>query len=345
MTKLLSEELFTHCAGSLAAISLAVLAVSRPASAAPAAMVYWENSSSNKSFAVEIGQIQQLATDTWSVDATGKLTGVAPTAELKFAAKHHIQSFATISNFGITDFDPAIVHAILTNPLARSKMFAGMSSVATINGYDGINIDFESVSPADRGLFTKFVNVASAYLHARGKYLVLSVPAMLQNDPTDSWTGAYDLAALSRAVDIVQYMTYDENGPWGTPGPVAGLDWVSAAAHYAISVVPPAKISLGVPAYGYDWNLTAGTGSQVPWNQIPALLSTNQAAPLWDAASSSPYFNYTLGGDQHVVWYENYTSIERKAALASAMKLAGVSVYALGYEDPNFWAALKQGGQ
>ena len=52
-------------------------------------------------------------------------------------------------------------------------------------------------------------------------------------------------------------MTYDQNGSWWTtPGPVAGKEWMRRALQYAVSAVPSTKILMGLPAYGYDWNLT-----------------------------------------------------------------------------------------
>jgi spore germination protein YaaH len=45
-----------------------------------------------------------------------------------------------------------------------------------------------------------------------------------------------------------------------------------------------------------------------------------------------------------VVWYEDEKSIPLKSALAVSNNLAGVSVFALGYEDLSFWQALRAGG-
>jgi spore germination protein YaaH len=181
-------------------------------------------------------------------------------------------------------------------------------------------------------------------MRAAGYLTVVSVPAELQDDPTDPWAGAFDFKALGRDADILQLMTYDENGPWGPPGPVAGLNWVEPCAQFAVSVVPASKISLGIPAYGYDWNLTKGTGVQVYWKNIPALIAKVGAVPQWDVASSSPYFSYTAANRaSHVVWYENAESIPLKSALAVRYGLAGVSVFALGFEDLTFWEAVSSG--
>ena len=82
----------------------------------------------------------------------------------------------------------------------------------------------------------------------------------------------------------------------------------------------------------------------VHWKDIPALIASTGASPQWDAESSSPFFNYQASdGSSHVVWYEDAKSIPLKSALAASYKLAGVSVFALGYEDSSFWQALRAG--
>jgi spore germination protein YaaH len=126
---------------------------------------------------------------------------------------------------------------------------------------------------------------------------------------------------------------------------VAGLDWVTAAVEYAASVAPAAKISMGVPAYGYDWDLTDPTAdTQIAWSSIAPLIASCGATPQWDATSSSPYFTYTAAdGRDHVVWYENAASLAAKGALVTSRALAGISVYALGMEDASFWEAIDAG--
>ena len=73
--------------------------------------------------------------------------------------------------------------------------------------------------------------------------------------------------------------------------------------------------------------------------------TTDPTATFMDTASSSPHFSYrTASGENHVVWYENEASLRMKAQYAIQMGLGGVSIFALGYDSPNFWAALHNGG-
>jgi spore germination protein YaaH len=309
-----------------------------------AIMAYYESSGSGHSLRTFAPYLNQIPTDVFAIDAQGKVSGSAPAGVLAFARSHGMQTFATVSNFGNSGFVPFIAHNILTHPTIRAQAIANMLAVVQLYDYSGVNIDFEAVPRTDRAAFTKFITEVGKAMHGAGYLSVISVPAELQDDPNDSWSGAFDFKALAPHLDILQLMTYDENGPWGPPGPVAGLDWVEPCVQFAASVVPSSKISMGLPAYGYDWNLSNGTGVQVDWKNIPALMAKFDASPQWDANSSSPYFTYTTpGGSNHVVWYENSQSVPLKTALVNTYNLAGVSVFALGFEDITFWQAVTSG--
>jgi spore germination protein len=309
-----------------------------------AVMAYYENAASQSSLRAYAGYLNQIPTDTFAINAAGKISGTAPAKAMAFAQSHGMQTFATVSNFGRTGFVPGIAQSIVKNPEHSARAIQEMLRVVSTYGYSGVNVDFEAVPHRDRAAFSAFMQAVAQAMRAAGYLTVLSVPAELKDDPNDSWTGAFDFKALAPNVDILQLMTYDENGPWGPAGPVAGLDWVESCVQFAVAVVPPSKVSLGVPAYGYDWNLTRHTGVQVHWKSIPGLIAKMRAVPQWDAVSSSPYFNYTAPrGGSHVVWYEDGRSIPLKSALTAKYNLAGVSVFALGFEEQTFWDAIRSG--
>ena len=322
----------------LAALALFIAAVA-PAHGAPAVMAYFEGPGSNAALSQFAGNLQSVAADLFDADINGNITGRIPRRLSDLAAKDNLQLLVTVSNYGAHGFDAAVAHAILTPGTVQANAIAGM--LAAAKHHTGLNLDFENVHRGDRAAYTAFAQTLATALHEHGLIEVLSVPAETRDDPKDGWTGAYDFASLGRAADVLQVMTYDENGPWGAPGPVAGLDWVKACIDFADSVVPRAKISMGVPAYGYDWNLSKGGGAAIAYNAVPALLAQTGATPQWDQGSSSPWFSYTArNGSLHVVWYENNRSIALKAALAATTEISGVSMFALGDDDADFWTAL-----
>ena len=64
-----------------------------------------------------------------------------------------------------------------------------------------------------------------------------------------------DYAKLGENADAVFLMTYEWGYTYGPPMAVAPLDKVREVVEYALTRIPPEKIILGIPNYGYDWPL------------------------------------------------------------------------------------------
>lgn len=290
--------------------------------------------------------INQISTATYSVAANGTITGATPTEGVQLALNSKDQAFACLQNTVNGAFSSSLAHTIITDPALRAAFIQSTLNLLKTYGYTGANMDFEDMPAADRPYYNTLIQEMSVALHDAGYKLVVSVPGKTSDSPTAAWSGTFEYAALGRYADAIQLMTYDQNGPWGAPGPVSGLPWVENVVKYAVTQIPAAKVMIGLPAYGYDWNTTTNTGHKaVMWKSVPNLIATTGAVPQYDAVQQSPWFTYTAAADgsKHTVWYENSTSIAAKSALVKKYGLAGVSVWRLGMEDESFWKAVQTG--
>jgi spore germination protein YaaH len=286
--------------------------------------------------------LNEVAMDLIAVDVDGGLQGSLDTGLLSSDTSQGKLSYATVSNFGASGFDPAIAHGAMVTH--RGTTILNLVTLAKTKGLTGINIDFEGLYPGDRNAYSEFVSDLAMQLHTANSLLLLSVPAKSSDDPSDTWTWPYDYAAIGQTADFIQVMTYDEHVPGQGPGPVAGLDWMTADLNYAVSQILPDKILLGLPAYGYDFDITANTGVTVEWKDFAALVASTGGHPVWDPVTESEHFDYTASdGSLHQVWYETSQGIQDKAHLAVTLGLAGVSMWALGYENDDFWSAVSAG--
>ena len=286
--------------------------------------------------------VNEVALDQVDVDTGGNLHGSLTSSLLASDDVQGKLSYATVSNFGATDFDPAIAHGAMV--MHRTNTILNLVALAKAHHLTGINIDFEGIYPGDRDAYTQFVSELATQLHAADALLLLSVPAKSMDDPGDDWSWPYDYAAIGASADFIQVMTYDEHVPGQGPGPVAGIDWMQATLDYAISQIPHDKVLSGLPAYGYDFDVTHNTGVQVNWKDTQALIAATQAVPQWQASTESEHFDYTAAdGSMHQVWYETPQGIQDKTRIVVDLNLAGVSMWALGFEDDQFWAAVSAG--
>jgi spore germination protein YaaH len=266
----------------------------------------------------------------YQINAQGALTGSTDPAVLRLADQHHLWTFALVQNMaGQPVFGP-----LLNSPLARMRAVNNMLTLVESNGYDGVNLDWEGIGANERQQFNTFVRELANTFHRHGYYVTLSIPAETLDQPHNSWTGAYDYRSLGKSADLIMIMAYDQHYAGGAPGPIASPAWVKNVLHYAISVMPPSKIVLGIPGYGYDWSGT-GPAAALTYSQAESLASQYGASP------SSNHFIYMQGGQLHSVWFENTQSLLSKINLVSGFELRGIALWRLGIEDPKIWDFLQ----
>jgi spore germination protein YaaH len=251
------------------------------------------------------------------------------------AAAHGLAVVPSVSNYVDGRWDGDLVGRLARDDTLRAAHVRALTDVVTSNGWDGLDLDYEALSPRDRDAFSRLVADLAASLHGVGATLSVTLAASTAADPED----AQDYAALGRAADRVRVMAYDHAWSGSDPGPVAPLDWVSDVVAYTVSQVPPSRVQVGIPAYGYDWDGTSGT--PLATRDAAALAARHGAQVRWDAATASATFTYRDGsGARHTVWYDDARSARAKAGVASAHGVAGVAVWQLAGADPATWPAI-----
>lgn len=297
---------------------------------------YSGDTSSYNSMTANTSTIDEIATQTYTTDSLGNISGLIPTNQLTYANSNGIKTYAMLQN----NFDGNIAKSVLENQTNRQALENNLLNAIKVNGYKGVNVDLEGVFYYDRSYYTTFVQELYNLLTPLGYSVTLSVPAKTTDSLTDGWSGAYDYVALSKYCDQMVLMTYDEHYPGGTAGPVASIGWVENVIKYAVTAVPKEKLMLGVAAYGYDWSSSGTKAYGI--NGMYNLAATNNATVMWDDVSKTPYFNYTdASGIAHSAWFENNQSVGYKLDLVNSYNLNGIAIWRLGLENADYWTTIK----
>ncbi|MFZ0662744.1 MAG: glycosyl hydrolase family 18 protein [Acidobacteriaceae bacterium] len=342
-------------AQSLCLILLFCAAVSAGAQKPPVALFYMTNSpASVRSFLAHSAKISILVPTWYSVDANGLVAGAPNPEVMRVAREQRVPVMPIITSTGKAAF-----HLLLGNSTAQHTLLAALIEQARLNDYMGFQFDFEDISWTDRDALSALVAESAASLHSVG--LKLSI-ATVPNAPGypgagafsrwiyADWRGAYDLKAIAKSVDLICLMTYDQHTRWTTPGPVAGWQWTLDNLTYALQFVPPQKLSLGIPLYGYHWY--AGnpvvkdiTKPNVTANYISepdALLLAQEyhGTPQWDPVDHTAWFYIYRDQMREWVFYTDARTFEDRYKLAQEHGLEGFCSWVLGTEDPAIWKLL-----
>ncbi|NLG68782.1 MAG: LysM peptidoglycan-binding domain-containing protein [Firmicutes bacterium] len=277
----------------------------------------------------------------YRIDAQGNVSGEMDHALMDLARQRNIEVQAVIHNYW-GGFDRGVVSSILTNATAQARALDQITRLVTEAGYDGVQIDLENVDPAQRQLFTQFLQRLAERLRPSGATLSIAVPAKTWDDPNNGWSGAFDYRAIGQVVDQVVLMTYDEHWITSGAGPIASMPWVSDVVRYASQTIPTHKLLVGIAGYGYDWPSTGGMATMLKASDAVRLAQQKGVPILWDAGAQVPYFSYAENGVTRVVYFENAESARYKLQLIGRHDLGGMALWRLGFEDPALWDVVEE---
>ena len=105
---------------------------------------------------------------------------------------------------------------------------------------------------------------------------------------------------------------------------------IGRVMRYAASVIPSYKLQLGMSGFAVDYNTTAGTARDIPYDTALSLKSRYGASMVTDTAEDGGHFSYTAADGQHVVYLETASGINNRLELVNRYNFNGINAYYLG---------------
>ncbi len=233
------------------------------------------------------------------------------------------------------NFDNTLSDLLLNDEELQDTLIEEIIETMRLKGYHILDVDFEFVFPKDRVAYADFIAKLNERLEPYGFDVWVALAPKTSADQKGLLYEAHDYALLGQAADRVLLMTYEWGYTYGPALPVAPLNKVREVVEYAVSEIPPEKILLGMPNYGYDFTLpyVQGESKATTLSNMDAvkLAYQKRAGIEYDETYQSPYFFYTENGKRHEVWFEDARSVQAKLDLMDEKELAGVS----------FWTVMK----
>jgi len=230
-----------------------------------------------------------------------------------------------------------------------------------------LNFEYAQLTPKNKAKqYTEFVDFLNKRLEAVLGESTLTVSTFADSVVKDRVT---EIEGLGKVADLIFIMGYDFHRPTSdTSGPVAPIGGKGVHAEYDLqtmlqdylTVVPPNKIVLGVPYYGYNWVVEKdeeyakrvngqddrGYSQSQTYESIMETVITIKPDIKWDDLAKSPYFTYISPdtGSIRSVYYDDVDSLRAKYDLVNKLDLAGAGIWALGYDGgyEELWRLLKE---
>jgi spore germination protein YaaH len=309
---------------------------------------YWASATAYQSYDYDV--LTHLSYFSYETDTlTGgykTINGWDQTPVIDWAHQRGVKVMLTVTNFGTTSNN-----ALLKDTLRQNFMIKTLIALLKSRNGDGVNFDLELVSLAHRANLVAFIGRAVKKIKAELPDAEISMAT-----PAVDWSGSWDLPALAGLCNYLIVMGYDYyySGS-ATAGPVAPLEGESYNITKTINTylnagVPPYKLMLGTPWFGYNWPVVSSarkatvSGKGVALTYMAAVDLAATYGKTFDEATKVPWLSYKDASNiYHQAWFDDATSYGYKYNLVNARNLAGIGIWALSYEkgDAAIWNGIK----
>ena len=232
---------------------------------------------------------------------------------------------------------------ILNDYELRKQLIENILTIVVEYDLDGINLDFENMYEADKGMYSRLVTELAPRLRELGKVLSVDVTAP---DGSPDWSLCYDRNEIANAADYIVFMGYDQNGVSSpVEGTTAGCDWVEANIKKFLGQedVDESKLILGMPFYTRAWIEKDGELSSRVWDMADIYTNIPEGANIqWDDSLKQYYAEYQQNGATYKVWIEDDESIRAKLDLVNEYNLAGAAYWEKDREPDDLWNTISE---
>lgn len=288
---------------------------------------------------VETAKEMNVVSPTWYrlTDTEGNFSSLADAGYVERAHAMGLQVWALIDNF-----DSAVsTHDLLVSSTARATLIENMITEAKKIGFDGWNIDFETLASKTGPHFIQFLKELSVRCRQEG--IILSV----DNYVPAPYNAFYDLETQGKIADYVIIMAYDEHYSGSeTAGSVASLNFLKNAVNDTLTKMSRERIIMAIPFYTRLWAEEEAEGSvklsseALTMNGAKDVLERNKVTAEWDSETGQNYVEYKKSGITYKMWLEDVDSLHERLKVIAGANVAGVAAWRLGFETKEIWPVI-----
>jgi chitinase len=228
----------------------------------------------------------------------------------------------------------------------KAVFISNVVQLLKVNQYDGIDIDWEFPAAGQSSLLTGLVKALRQKFNAVDSTWLITMAI-----PPNAVNGIYfDYSGMLPDIDWYNVMGYNYFGSWSAftghnaplyaaPRHNDGDDSSSIKYLETSRQIPAAKLVLGIPFYGIEFNSKGlyetftGSVTDPIYTDIANFSASREWVYHWDTVSAVPYY---LKSDSTIfISFDDTASVKLKTEFSISNKLGGVMIWALDQDIVN----------
>ncbi|MDF2511186.1 MAG: hypothetical protein K0S04_1052 [Herbinix sp.] len=283
---------------------------------------------------IEKGEIVEYQDDT-EIIKVAKDYGVIP-----------LMMLTTLTPSGAANIETA--YSILLNEEYQEETINNFIEIIKRKGYQGINIIFSYLNEENQLLYQSFVQRIYDRIQSEGFLFFITINFNMQIVETKLQLEQIDYGNLSRLANGLIFVKFKFGFDYGPPDPVTNLTNIRILIDYAATNTSLDKLSIGIQAIGYDWQLpyipNKSSATSLSIDAVLRLADHVGTTIQFDDVSQTPYFYYNqFTFDypfQHIVWFIDARTINAVNNLIIEYNLNGAGVWNIMIYNAQLWTII-----
>lgn len=219
---------------------------------------------------------------------------------------------------------------ILSSKTLRRRMINRIIDDAKYLKYDGINIDFETVTVESAASYLQFIRELS--VETRKNNITLSIDVYAPREHNKF----YNLRELNVFADYVIVMDYDEHYPGGNKiGSISSINFVKENMEKASEYVEKSRIINALPLYTRIWGVNENgsivSNKAVSMMTAEKIARENGATINFDESVGQNVATYKKGDVDYKIWLEDAKSLKLKFEKTKELSINNFAFWRIDY--------------
>ncbi len=297
-----------------------------------------ENSYKNNSTFKKYNGINIISPTWLKLNVNGIVINESDFNYVKKAHNEDVFVWALINN----SFNKKWTKEMLEDEELRKNTISQIVLYSSLYEFDGINLDFENIYLENKDELVVFVSELYSVLKEQG--VVLSMDMTVPYG-SDTWSKVYDRINLSKHLDYIFLMAYDEF--WSSSkvsGPVSSIPWSDKGIKETLELVDNEKLILALPMYMRVWveNKNSVRSEAFGINRFNEVINKRDYNLVYDEENELNYYECVDDNIKYRIWAEDKLSLKKRFKLMDKYNIKGFGLWSEEFIDENVIEILNE---
>ncbi len=255
---------------------------------------------------------------------------------IQMAKEYHVAPIMLVSTLSFEGVGSAeAAYNILYNEDTADKYIENILNILRRKGLYGVSVIYSYLSEINEEVYSNLTEKMMRRLNSEGYIVITSIPPMTTIEANIVTFDKINYSLIGDYANQIVVMNYSWGRNPGPPIPAASIFMLRLFVDYLITLLPRDKMIIGLPVFGYAWELPYIIGvteaNALTYESAINLALDTGSEIKFDETSQNPYYEFIVNRAgvpiQYIVWFVDVRSIVALTGLVTEYNSPGIAVW------------------